>query len=588
MQLFYVFRKASRRARRALGGNLAFRIYGLGAILLILFLLHVLAMVIFEGFSTGEAAWLTITTATTVGYGDISAVTAVGRWSTVLFMYVGGIFVLAQLAGLVFEAAQARLERQRLGKVKVDTADHIVIFGWRETYLRRVIQEIRASRTDLREEEIIIVSPNLNTLPEDFVANNVFHVNGPYYEKSTLLNANVAQAARIAILPEAGTEETAYANLELISRLKELAPAVPIIFAAQNSTGETMADDLGVSDALLFDPNYPDIFSRAILTVGAEGVVEEIISRSGVEMVIIHQPLNCKVADVIAATADNVTLLGIRNIETGQYDLHPQRSREVRDERLIFLLNTNEFGSVEAAEAAITASLQHLIEDRELIPFDDPDSVGVVGSTKRASERYIQRLEKELDNVKVVYLGAGVVSAGGAWKEKELHDLDALVLLANDPSDPATDAKNYLLIRQLRERSGYQGRIIAEAVLPESKTRFEKIGANDVLRPVVRNVEIMARCIMTGAEEILDNLYGSLGGDEIIALPVTVTTDWKTFSADIYDAGLPLAFERGGKQWVVPKPDFEAGSGTVYLLVDTEKWTDIRKIRTQIGSYLRS
>ena len=48
---------------------------------------HASAMVYFEGFSPGDALWLSITTATTVGYGDLSAGTWQGRLITVICIY---------------------------------------------------------------------------------------------------------------------------------------------------------------------------------------------------------------------------------------------------------------------------------------------------------------------------------------------------------------------------------------------------------------------------------------------------------------------------------------------------------------------
>ncbi len=47
---------------------------------------HTLAMMAFEELALGDAVWLTATTMTTVGYGDLSASTAAGRWSTVILV----------------------------------------------------------------------------------------------------------------------------------------------------------------------------------------------------------------------------------------------------------------------------------------------------------------------------------------------------------------------------------------------------------------------------------------------------------------------------------------------------------------------
>ena len=54
-------------------------------------------MVLFEGYSLIDSLWLSITTITTIGYGDISAQTISGRLSTIILLYGGGIILLWEL-----------------------------------------------------------------------------------------------------------------------------------------------------------------------------------------------------------------------------------------------------------------------------------------------------------------------------------------------------------------------------------------------------------------------------------------------------------------------------------------------------------
>jgi len=74
----------------------------LGRILFLLIVLifgHAMAMMYLENMTLGNAMWLSLTTATTVGYGDFSASTWQGRLVTVIFLYAVAISLLAQLAG---------------------------------------------------------------------------------------------------------------------------------------------------------------------------------------------------------------------------------------------------------------------------------------------------------------------------------------------------------------------------------------------------------------------------------------------------------------------------------------------------------
>ena len=582
MQVFYVLRRTATRVRRALGGDLRYRIYLLGSILLALFCLHVLAMLLFEGLSLGDAAWLTITTATTVGYGDMSATTTAGRWATVLLMYVGGIFVLAQLAGLVFEGAQNKLEQQRLGKVPIRARGHIIIFGYREAYVRRVVQEIRASLSPLHREEIVIISPSLELLPDGLPQQNVLHVNGPLYDERTLEMAGLSRAARVAILPETDADQIDYANLDLVHRLREIGYTNPIIYAARTRAAQRMAEDAGADDSVLLDNNYPDIFSRAILTVGAEDVIDDIIDRGGIELLVVHQALDCTVAQVLHGTRGRALLLAVHD-QNGDYQLHPHLDRRITDERLIFLMNMDDYTDQNNARAALNQALEAHATGREIQTFTTPKTVGLLGSQQRASDSFFRALQKELPDVSITYLGPlGQITTGKT--DERYTKPDAIILLSDQPNRPESDARTYLSINALRNEHAFRGRIVAEAVLPASSDRFQAAGATDVIRPVLHNVDILARSVITGAEEIVDNLYGSEGSHELLSFAVPGPISVGRLQEQCYGIGLLLAVRSNNDLVVAPIPELKLEGGVAYLLIRRQGGQGFRSVAKHVAS----
>ena len=88
------------------GNSVGKQLLKLFAILFTILSLHIVAMLYFEGLNFEDAIWLTMTSATTVGYGDISAQTFYGRIATITLLYIAGIAILAQVAAMYFEYRQ--------------------------------------------------------------------------------------------------------------------------------------------------------------------------------------------------------------------------------------------------------------------------------------------------------------------------------------------------------------------------------------------------------------------------------------------------------------------------------------------------
>lgn len=104
MNILYRFISWRRNIRLSFEEDVIKRSVIRSAVLLLgIIIAHVYLMTRFEAFNWQDALWLTLTTLSTTGYGDISATTLAGKTATALLLYLGGIFILAKAAGDYFE-----------------------------------------------------------------------------------------------------------------------------------------------------------------------------------------------------------------------------------------------------------------------------------------------------------------------------------------------------------------------------------------------------------------------------------------------------------------------------------------------------
>ena len=97
-----------------------------------LMVLHVLAMMGFESLSLWQSVWLTLTTITTVGYGDLSAKSMAGQASTIILIFMAAITLVTFLVRDYVDYRIARNERIRSGlwDSNMDNIDFIASVNW--------------------------------------------------------------------------------------------------------------------------------------------------------------------------------------------------------------------------------------------------------------------------------------------------------------------------------------------------------------------------------------------------------------------------------------------------------------------------
>ncbi len=155
-------------------------------------------------------------TATTVGYGDYSPVTAMGRAVVSFWLMTGGISLFAAVIGKVSQFLVKIWRKRMQGREDYShLADHVVILGWHDERTRYMVRQILGDkRRDEREIVLCSIKEIENPLPDQ-----VNFVRGDSLTATSLLRqAGVPTASRIIIYGD--TDDQTLATGLAVSAIK--------------------------------------------------------------------------------------------------------------------------------------------------------------------------------------------------------------------------------------------------------------------------------------------------------------------------------------------------------------------------------
>lgn len=263
------------------------KILRLGFILLGLAVIHVAAMVYFEALSIWDAIWLTMTTMTTVGYGDLSPVTHGGRLTTMIIMYGFGIFLLAQIAGEWIDYRFDRYERKRKGLWTWNMNNHILIINTPGTngdrYLQILTEQILDSQT-LSDHSIQILSGNFpDGLPNNLLEQGVVLHQGAPESAGVLDQVNVEEAAYVIVLATDTVDHRSDSvTLDILDRLKQYDLKGYVIAECLQDENRQRLREHGANAVIRPVRAYPELLVRALVAPGSEAILEDLFKNEGV------------------------------------------------------------------------------------------------------------------------------------------------------------------------------------------------------------------------------------------------------------------------------------------------------------------
>lgn len=245
-----------------------------------MWLLHVVAMMTLEGLSLSDANWVTATTLTTVGYGDVSAKTNAGRFATAILLYAGGIFVLAAAVSGMTEAKAEKAALKVAGKWRWKLEDHILIVSplghENEAYYLKLISEIRQVPA-FQDVCIQILSPTIEQIPERLKQQTVVHYRGTG-SQSDLEACDYHNARAVIVLGDNRDPNSDALVFDIVSRID---PKSFVVAECINDESRERFKKVGADQIVRPARGYPEMIARALTAPGTEQIMEEMFSASG-------------------------------------------------------------------------------------------------------------------------------------------------------------------------------------------------------------------------------------------------------------------------------------------------------------------
>jgi len=225
----------------------------------------------------GDALWWAVVTMTTVGYGDITPASTLGKVLSLIIMGCG-ISLTALLTAEIASYFVEKRIREGKGMEEIKFKKHVILCGWNSRAMK-IIEKMTAAGS--KAPPLVLV----NELPEEHVANilsrcegiQAKYVRGDYVHEGVLQRANVAEAEAVLLLidthgarPEARPDDrtvlAAFTIKNINTRVRVCAEVeTPESIAHLKRAGvETVVQLGGYNDFLLYNAAVSPGVTRAV------------------------------------------------------------------------------------------------------------------------------------------------------------------------------------------------------------------------------------------------------------------------------------------------------------------------------------
>lgn len=301
-------------------------------------LIGVLGYMFLEGYDLTQAVYMTIITVSTVGFGEVRALSPAGQWFTSFLIiasfgtFAYGLTLLTQV--LISGELVADLKRRNLNRNISKIENHVILCGFGRNG-RRALQKLVAYG-----QEVLVIENDPHIIEQYIKPLDVFYLEGDATDDEVLQAAGVDRARALVSTLSKDAD-----NLFVVISARSINSNVRLISRASSESTERKLRAVGVDSvvmpegvggghmaSLVMNPDIVEFLEHLSVEGSSESNLEEIELSE-----LVGESKSCSLYDLHIRQKTGCTIIGIKDPD-GKYSINPDSDTVLQPKSRLFVL----------------------------------------------------------------------------------------------------------------------------------------------------------------------------------------------------------------------------------------------------------